>query len=367
MNNESKNINSRLKKIHMMPPSIERSLEMYHLDQYLLFLSDKGTISKDDYQRITKEIDYKSSKRKYSINDVDDTIVQLTCLYEEVLKYSNNFTLFRIYPEINYKEYLSYVMEFFKYIDMNLFKLFCEFRNNGLLSIVNNYDEYISGSTYDIGKGKSGILLERNTYFNLIRYLIHEVGHAYDNHLSQAYPYVKINSFGQECLSITLELLFMKFIRDNHLGNNTINDMIERCVYTDKLRLMNSAYIFNNFVFIDKKNKYDEINAYYFRMPLNTYERLGLIKMNQKAYGLDKIKVSNYDNFYGYGLLFSLVILDMFDKDEKEARNIIKSFPSFAKTHKGIELITRFTDDEYLEDNKKFANRVLSKTYYKKR
>ena len=90
------NVQSMLKKIHMMPPSIERSLELYYLAQYSRYLLHKGIISEDEYKRITKEADYKRTVRKISNDDIDDSLVQLTCLYEEVLKNSNNYTLFFI-------------------------------------------------------------------------------------------------------------------------------------------------------------------------------------------------------------------------------------------------------------------------------
>ena len=360
------NVESKLKKIHMMPRGVERSLELYYLAQYSHYLLHKGIISEDEYKSIAKEADYKRTGRKISNADIVDTLVQLTCLYEEVLKYSNNYTLFYISPYISFQEYLPFVFEFFKYIDNNLYNHFCNIKYNDFFSIIPEYDNQTSGTTYDIGMGKSSILLKENTYFNLIKNLVHEMGHAYENFLNQTSPCVKSNYFAQECLSISLELLFMKFLRDNHLGDSTIIDEGERRIYTNKLRFMNNAYIFNNLVFDEKSFKYEEINNVGYTISLNTYNELSLIKMNHKFFIDDKEQVTNYHNFYGYGLLFALVILDMFTQDEKEARNIIKTFPSFINSHKEIEIINRFSDDEYLEANKKYADRVLSKTHYKK-
>ena len=169
-----------------------------------------------------------------------------------------------------------------------------------------------------------------------------------------------------ECLSSTFELLFFKFLRDNHLGNNDIIEAGERCSYMNKIVSMNNAYLFNYFIIDSNIREYDEIKKTFFEFSPDVYNRLKLINFNKNAQKQCCKKVKNYDNNYAYGLLFALIMQEMFTKDEKEAKTILKTFPSYANTHQRHEIIERFSDLEYLLANKSFADRVISKTHYKK-
>ena len=239
------NIGSQIKKINMMSPGVDRDLKIIYLVQYLYFLLYSNEISLDEFKHIYKNINYDVNGKTIANSDLDNSILLLTCLYEEILNYANHYNTFFVdSPKINYNEMLKYVEEFLKYIDYSIYKEYKEMSNSNLVKMVKRLS-CASGLTFKIGNGKNCILVENLRDFYTIITLVHEIGHVYYDHLSQKIPNNKAPFIETECLSVTFEYLFILFLKNNHLIDRNTLDMGERNVFIRNLSIMNNAYIYN--------------------------------------------------------------------------------------------------------------------------
>ena len=107
------NVEGQIKKLNWMSPGINRNLEVYYLNEYLLFLQNSGKITRAKYNEIYSRIPYKNVNKYPDNDDANYSLLLLSCLYEEVLKNANNYNSFYIdSPTINYNKMLPYAIDF---------------------------------------------------------------------------------------------------------------------------------------------------------------------------------------------------------------------------------------------------------------
>ena len=357
------NINYQIKKIRMMPRSIERDMKVYYLYQYLHFLLHSRKISEKEFDNFKKIIGYKPLNKNIPAKDLNKSLLLLTCLYDVVLNNANNYNLsYKNSPSINIDEYIPYVIEFFNYIDNDIYKIYNKIKESNLLLFVNsiNYRD-VYGETHNIGKGKSSIIIKNDNNFRTLLTLVHEMGHAYAFYLNRNLPNRKPFFIDTECLPVTFEYLFMQFLRNNNLIDNKILTISEKNRLIANLSRMDIAYVYNDLLFELGINPCSMQGSKLIVLP-KIYDMFSIIKPNKYLNEEKKANLKNYSNFYGYGFLFAMVMQERFIKNEKETKKFIKGFPNYAYNHLGYELIESISDDEYIDATSKYIDKVLSKT-----
>lgn len=360
-------IDKQIKKINMMSPGIKRDLEIQYFQHYLLFLLDSQTIDAIAYNAYMNQVIPKAYTKHIPGIDVDNSLCALSFLFDVALTNASKYELFNLkWPNVDFNKYLQYVKGFFDLIDPEVCKLFCEMVDKDLITLVAKIKTRpLGGETCTIGNGKSSIVIEYNKSFYSILALVHEMGHAYHNYLSKCFPTYKDNFIDTECISMTFEFLFLTFLRDNHLINSDILDVLERNNLVAELCTMNDAYVYNSIISDSNIRDYSILNKIEVERIKEIYSKYTIIK-NSFILRNRKKNLTFYDNFYGYGLLFAIMVRKMFINDKKEAIKLIKRFPSYANEHSGYELIETFNDHSYINPFIEYTDKILSKTHYKK-
>ena len=357
-------VDKEIKDILKMKHNSSRDNRIYYLYQCLSYLLDSEQIDKETHDVYKKMIGYKPPFIKPSTIDCEDSLHLLTCLYEDVLNNASKYDLIKtINPHIEIEKYLPYVIEFFKYMGAN--EIYNNIINNNLLSLKSDLKNYtLYGSTYNLGNGKSAIIIKNGNDFRTLITLVHEIGHAYENYLKKDTFTRKYQYIDTECLSTTFEYLFIQFLKDNNLVDENILSIGERNNIIMDIWCMDNAYIYNNYTFNKKiiPNNQDII------IPVEIFNKLSIIKTGN--YSLNKetqtCLLRRYRNYYSYGLLFAMVILERFKEDEHETKKFIQNFPKLLyydipNNHFGRDLIKLIPNDEYINTTNNYVDKVLSK------
>lgn len=346
-----------IQEIRLMPHNDSRDKRVYYLYKYLYYLFDSGQIDQTKFDVIKNLIGCKPSVLSVPIMDQYESLYLLTCLYDEVLNTAKEYNIMQSEsPKINLDDYMAYAIDFLKYMDV--YRLYKEIKDNNLLSFIKNNTNYAyRGTTYDINDGKSCIVVQNNNDIFTLITLIHEMGHAYAFHLSKDFTKRKPYSFESECLSITFEYLFMEFLRKNKLIDSGLLKKANIGRLSDLLVCMDIAHVFNNYTFDNNFKVKKEINIQH-----SDFKKLCILNSTHfyKPY-FDYYTVKFKNNYYAYGFLFAMVMRERFKQNEKETREYLELFPSFAYDHLGYELIKTIASDEYISATNKYIEKTLTK------
>ena len=358
------NIDGTIKKINMMKNTQEKRILIKSLYEYLYFLSNSNQISKELFQNYLdqildfNELFYKVYKEEaYNLYDYILSLNTLNNLYKGILKYANNYHKFIIeFTSCNFDKLYQGAKDFFKYLGNDVYNLFERLYNNNLIIENASLD---AGTCYNFNNGTSGIIIHQNIDFiSKVITLVHEMGHAYYNYLSNTKPSLNTTTIALECPSLMFEQLFLLYLNENNIiGEKTINNL-ERSFHYRELLHTNSSYIINKLI---NNNQLDfNFNMHDINKEINKeeYNKLGIF--NKVV--TDNNYINFYDNFYSYGYLFSNIIREKFIKNEKETLKYIKEILSLTKVLNTEEFINLFSKEEYLNQTNKNISRVFKKT-----
>ncbi len=347
-----------IQEIRMMPHNELRDKKIYHLYKYLYYLYDSGQIDETKFEVTKKIIGCKPLELNVPPIDQYESLYQLTCLYDEILNNAKEYNIQQFDSfKIDLDEYMAYAIEFFKF--MNVYDLYRDIKDNNLLSFINSKTNYTyRGKTYELGDGKSCIVVENNNDLFTLITLVHEMGHAYAFYLRKDYPKRKPYGFETECLSITFEYLFLEFLRKNKLIKPKILKTTNIGRLSDLLIVMDFAHTYNNYIFDNNLKVKREIN-----IPQQNMEKLCMIKHNNLLrLPHDYYTLKFRSNYYAYGFLFAMVMKERFRQDENETRKYLESLPSLAYNYLSSELIKSIPSAEYISTTNKFISKTLTKT-----
>ena len=364
------NIDGLIKKINMMPKSKEKALKICLLYSYINFLVESKQLDKNDFNNIIKCINEVEVFLKYYVEDEKEQVNSLlystkylNSLYEDILKYANNYPLFNVpIKNINFEKIFDASKDFFKYIDIELFNLFKKLFDEELIveCLIENY----GGKCHKLDGNISGIIINYNNIpFYKIFALVHEMGHAYYHYLNKCTPNLVRSNIINECMPKIFEQLFLLYLKDNYLIDDNCLDQYERNYIINQLNITNSVYIINKLLL-------NELISYDFHI-----EKIKTFLSYNDFYNLSIIKPKNNDNqqylaynnnYYAYAYLLSSIIREKFIENPKETRKLIKELACYGRRLDSFEFINLFDKNDYLNATKKNISRVLSKTHYKK-
>ncbi len=357
-------IEKEIRLIHKMPHNALRDDKLYHLYQYLIYLLDSEQIDREKYDVIKAMIGYKPSFQTSLTSDCEDSLYLLTCLYDEILNNASKYSIVQTNStHIEIKKYLPYVIEFFKYL--GVYEIYIDIKNSNLFYLSSNLKHYnFFGTTYNIGNGRSSIIVKNGNDFRTLLTIVHEIGHAYENYLKKDLYVRKNRYFDSECLSTAFEYLFIEFLRNNNLVDDNFLSISEKNNLIIDLSRMDNAYVYNNYTF-EQQIKLDNNDL---KIPIEEFNRFTIIKAN--SYNINKVDntciLKKSYNYYGYGFLFAMAMRERFLEDEQGAKEYIQSFPKFIyynilDTHFGRDLIKLIPDNEYINATNDYVDKVLSK------
>ena len=185
-----------------------------------------------------------------------------------------------------------------------------------------------------------------------INALVHEVGHAYDNYLNKTQDYKRAYQINCEFTSMTFELLFINYLKENHLISNIQYEMGLKKYYIIYLIQMNNAYIYNK-LFLKGQLFNNQI------FNIDMLFKQGIIKDTAiKGYLKD---VSIYSNNYGLGLIIAAYYLQEFQKDVHNTIKEIKDFSCLSNNLTTSEIINYYPIEELAHNMTKNTTKILKK------
>ena len=363
------NISGLIKKINMMPNSKEKAIKICLLYSYINFLIDSRQLSMDDANTILKNINemevfikhYVKDERT-QVNSILDSTELLNFLYEDILKYANNYPLFNTFvPKVNIQNLMNYAKDFLNYIDPKALDLFNKLIAEELIveTIITDY----GGKCHKLNGEVSGIIIRYDTMpFYKIFTLIHEMGHAYYHYLNKSTPNLIRTNIANECMPRIFEQLFLLYLKDNYLIDENSINQYERFFTIHQLNITNSVYIINKLLINDFINPNFHIENIKSVLSFKDYYDLSIIKPKNNDF---QQYLSFNNNYYSYAYLLSSIVRENFIQDPVETKKFIKEIPFYAKNN-SYDFINLFDKNDYLNATKKNISRVLSKTHYKK-
>ncbi len=365
-------IENYIKKINMMKDNQERILNIHIIIHYLEYLLGINQITETEYNNYINQIididEFLEISNQEVLNDIIDLInstQKLNSLYKPILEYANNFNLFYIkIPNTNFDKIYHTTTDFFKYLGNDVYSLYEYLYNQNLIIEVDR--ENFGGSCININNYTSGITLQtKGRILWKILSLVHETGHAYHNYLNHTHPSFSTTKITRECLSITFEQLFLTYLRNNYLLDSNILDIYERFFHFQYLQIINASYIINN-AFLNGQiivpNAMIAFNNKVYTPSKEKYQEQSILDRANYHYSSHLQFSSNY---YSYAYLFSNLIRDLYQKDEKETIKFIKEIPYYERGLSLKEFIELFNKSDYTNQTNKNVCRVLKKNYYK--
>ena len=354
-----------------MPSNKERAMEICLLYSYINFFLESKQITKEEASEITRQINENEvflkhylHEEKKQVSGLYESCDILNDMYKCILNYANNYDLFTINlpRNINIMKLMNYAKDFMRYLDNDILELFNKLLDNDLV-----YESDITdsgGKCFRLDGNTSAIIIRFNNIpFYKIFSLVHEMGHAYYHYLGKGSPNLIRSNLANECMPRIFEHLFIEYLRNNHLIEDETLSQYERFFYMHELSITNSVYIINKLLIDGEIDPLFNIEKTKLELPFEEYYDLSIIKPknndNQEFLGF------NY-NYYAYAYLLSMIIKEMFNKNELEARKFINEFPSYARNLTATELINMFDKTDYINATNKNISRVFSKKYYKK-
>lgn len=358
-----KEINELIDKIKLIPEGKEKDINIVYLIEKLAFLYQTKIITYEmyaSYKRLfekifpisIKNINKEQDRQRNNLFMVKD---KLTNLYKDILLFAKQYelSLFVQLDNTNLDEKINIVLDFFNWIDNDLVKIYNNMNKKGLIYKVDNPDVY--GTAHKFGKEDFAITICPDYEgINQILALIHEMGHLYYYYILKDNQELSMNYVSAECISKTLERLFIDYLRENDLINRKLLNNYEynRCVI-DLLQI-DTAYIVNNEI-KDNNLKRDTID-----LSINDYLRKSILVPTQYR---NYRKFLRFDkNKYTYATLFSSVLENKFINDENYGKKFIKEYPLLAQELNSNELIDLFTKEEYFKSTTNNVERILTKT-----
>lgn len=351
-------IEGTIKKINMMNDNKERFRLFCELQQYLYLLPEIKMLSTDDVINISKQInDLKALEEKYDamqnkvFNDIANNLQYFNKIYRSILVNADKYPLFSMhYPYYNLKRLINYAIEFFKLMGNDVYELYKRLQNKEL--ILEKDQTSYGGLCWNINGHLSSIILYTNsTNLYKIIALVHEMGHAYDNYLNRTHDYkldVQINS---EITSITFEHLFIKFLMNEKLLKEEDAKIIYHNFFTQHIKLMHEAYIYNNlvmnniiwpgknFLIIEEKDK-------------TIIKKYNIMKNNMLSKDIQSIKAVS--NEYAIGTLVSFIMMNHYTQNKIDAIKEIKDLSMFSpvsNTEDILNLITKLGSIDIINKN----------------
>lgn len=358
-------LDSLIEKIKLMPEGKEKDYKFLFLESKIKLLLNTNLISKEQANKYFQRIDslFPNCKKHLdddftkSFNYLLQQKERLANLYEKVLLYAKKYKLETgfIIKDIDQYQILDYVIDFFKWLNIDILEIYNELNKNGLIyeHILPNY----FGVTYRLGIDKFAVLIHPNcSGIQYLSTLVHEMGHVYYYYFTKENPELAINLLPSECLPKLISKLFITYLKENNLIKKEIIENYEYACHICNLLYMDCSYVINKEKNINKKN-----NWFKNKLSFDEYKEKSIIKPKLFLNYQNTLRI--YENRYSYGTLFSLITHDKFIKDESWGRNFIKEFPMLTRKISSDDLISLFTDDEYINAVNNESERILTKKH----
>lgn len=313
-----------------------------------IYLENLGVVSINDMNLATKDLILHNKKVEKnnmqiitSFNEEFSFINKLTfkllefydnCDYEET--FNNNHTM-KDFDKIDISEAMFCLEEFLLSFDCKLFKLFKELVNTKHISYT---DKNISdGLTVSSRSQGSFVLIhkDKNITFNNIATIVHELGHCYEDYLTNRCCF---NSLLRETSSSFLEKLFSYYcIKNNCFRNDAIHNLINLQDYNYDRTLINN-YI-NYYLRIGNNLSIDEMTLEF----LNIFD---VIKDDNFKYlvGEEKTDINNY--IYVLSDILANYFIKIYFKNRKEGLILFKKF---LLTYPNKSIASCLNDDSLVE------------------
>lgn len=359
------NIIGTIKQINMMKDNKARFQKYNNLIWTLSFLYQTNEITSDELDNfLSMLIDTDKMKKLFtkpkelSLHDIYSNTENLNKIYRHILlNIKNHDFKMQKYGIDDFDKILYYVEDFFRLLGNDVYKLYLNIIKHNLIVEKREHDKYASCGY--INGELSSIILEMNIVplYKAIN-LVHEVGHAYDNYLNKTQDYKRGFQINVEFTSMTFELLFLSYLKENNLISDRLQNVTFQNYYTDYLLRMNNAYIYNK-LFLEHKlpTNLKLFNSQYF-----TQENLfneGIIKNNLVKEYLEDISL--YSNYYALGLLFSSYYLTKFQLNPKDTIKEIKDFSCLSNNFNTRDVINYYNIDELIKNTIKVTSKILKK------
>ena len=359
------NILGTIKQINMMKDNKARFQKYNNLIWTLSFLYQINEITSeelDNYLGMLVDTDKMkklfTKPKELSLHDIYANTEKLNKIYRPILSNIKNHEFkMQKYGIDDFDKILYYVEDFFKLLGNDVYKLYLNIIKHNLIVEKRNS---VSNIFNILNKGElSSIILEMNIVplYKAIN-LVHEVGHAYDNYLNKTQDYKRAFQINVEFTSITFELLFLFYLKENNLISERLQKVSFQNYYTDYLLRMNNAYIYNK-LFLEHKlpTNLRTFNRKYFNQD-NLFNE-GIIKNPLSKEYLEDI--SHYSNYYALGLLFSSYYLTKFQSNPKDTIKEIKDFSCLSNNFNTNDVINYYNIDELIKNTIKITSKILKK------
>ncbi len=358
MNEIARRINELIK----MPNSREKDIKVYQVLSYIYYLKTLKSITKTDYETYKELIELvfsQSSKvineeRKIQKNEFFAERSNLLNLYKDVLLFSNDYKFdIQCIGIGNASPYMYTVTDFFKWFDKDLLNIYIDLENKGLIHDMRS-NEY-GGLSTCIGKNEYAIFLNRNLCIvNQLITVIHEMAHVYCYHRNQDSETIISNYLATECISKTLENLFLIYLRENNLINKDMLKEYEINSHITNLLSTDSAYV-TNCLLIERNTTVLNIEDVSF----SDYKEKSILSPKKYRYYTDHMKYNQ--NQYAYAFLFASIMENRFMKDPTWTKNFIKEYPLLINELNTNQILNMFDRSEYIESANKCTRRILTK------
>ena len=351
-------ISNIINDILIMPNSREKDVEVVNLCNYLKYLNMIGKLTDNNYKEFqdiitimfSNTFKYTEKERIILLNDFYDQKEKLSDLYQEVLLFAKDYKLdIKNLTKFNNNEYKKYIIDFLKWFDEDLLNIYINLDNNGLIHKF-IHDRYI-GFAYQIGKDEYAIMINQENELQTLITMIHELGHIYYYHINRNNPELIPRYLPSECISTSLERIFIIYLKQNNLIDNTIISEYENNKHIKDLMKMDCSYVVNKTLVDNNSN--NRIITY------EDYKKIGIL--SHKSFKDCEFHLRYRQNKYSYALLFSSVIEERFIKDENWVKHFLKEYPKLVKEQDSKTLINLFYANHYINATNRKTNKVLVK------
>ena len=355
---QMKTVSETINDIILMPNNREKDIAVVNLANYLNYLKMIEKISDDSFDEYKDLITTMFSNTFNKIkeervilqNDFYNQKENLLNIYQKVLLFAKDYKLDILdIDNIDITNYIKYVKDFFKWFDDDLYKLYENLEDKGLIHAIVS-DRYY-GLAHLIGKDEYAIMVSLQEGISTLVTIVHEMGHIYYYHILRDNPELITRYLSSECISTSLERLFIIYLKERNIINKELINKHEINKHIMDLMKTDCAYVVNKNIIINKNNNV--------KTSLENYKRLGIL--SHKSFQDPNHHLQYRQNKYSYAFLFASVIEERFIKDEKWTKYFLKEYPKLVRELDSENLISLFYDDDYVNAVNNKTNKLLIK------
>lgn len=359
---EMNEITRRINSIIKMTEGIDKDIEVFDLQKYLLYLSSLKVITKDEYK---KHNDFIESLFPISCANIENQRTKekneffcerdnLTDLYKEVLLFSKNYNLHleKVEPT-NINDYEHIIISFLKWFDKEMLELYENIKNKGLIHNLEHRTHL--GEATSFGKNNNAIFLnDKQDGIHKLFTIIHEMAHIYCFNKMRDNKILIPNLFTMECVSKSLEKLLYVFIMENNFINKTILNKFANNRLLSDLIIADSSYVFN------KMSKDKESNEFYIKdYSIFDYQRYTILYPSTFQYY--SVNFSYHQNKYSYAHLFSSVMEERFMYDPTWTKKLLRDYQLLINELNDNQILNMFDRSEYINATNNYTDKILTK------